>query len=134
MSTNIYVLTTNEQKEISPVRYDRFVGQLFKPDTHNNVLMHAALGVCGEAGELADAIKKHVVYGKPLDFNNVREELGDLFFYMQALMNELGIECQEVYQQNANKLADRYKSLTYSDAAAIAREDKKRNNNPEKEG
>jgi NTP pyrophosphatase (non-canonical NTP hydrolase) len=87
-------------------------------------MMHAALGICGEAGELADAIKKRYVYGKPLDVQNVIEELGDLRFYMEAVMNLLGIGDQEVLQANANKLAVRYKSLTYSDVAAVERADK----------
>lgn len=37
-----------------------------------------ATGVSGEAGELLDAVKKSVVYKKPLDRENVVEELGDL--------------------------------------------------------
>jgi len=106
------------------VRYDKFVALLFKAQRPNEMLMHAALGICGEAGELADAIKKHVVYGKPLDLPNVIEELGDLRFYMQALQNILGISEQQVIQHNADKLSKRYASLEYSDSAAITRADK----------
>jgi NTP pyrophosphatase (non-canonical NTP hydrolase) len=106
------------------VRYDRFVLQLFKLDTFAQMMNHAALGVCGEAGELADAIKKHIHYGKPLDHENVIEELGDLRFYMQAIQNMLGITEQELLQHNANKLAARYGSLTYSDKDAVERKDK----------
>ena len=52
-------------------------------------LWHMATGVAGEAGELLDAIKKHVVYKRELDRENVVEELGDLRFYMAGLMNRL---------------------------------------------
>lgn len=86
---------------------------------------HCGLGVTGEAGELADAIKKHAIYGKPIDRTNVVEELGDLLFYMQATMNKLDITFDEVLAHNYNKLKTRYEGLVYSDAAAINRADKK---------
>lgn len=107
------------------VRYDIFVAGLFKimdPNILNQ--LHAAVGISGEAGELLDAIKKVWVYNKPLDRENVVEELGDLRFYMQAMMIYTGITEQEVLQHNADKLAKRYVGLKYSDAAAIERADK----------
>jgi NTP pyrophosphatase (non-canonical NTP hydrolase) len=106
------------------VRYDQFVLQLFKADTGPAMLNHAAMGVAGEAGELIDAVKKHLVYGKPLDRANIIEELGDLRFYIQAMQNVLGITESEVLQANADKLSKRYRGLKYSDKAAIDRADK----------
>ena len=87
-------------------------------------LIHMVMGIVGEAGELLDAIKKHVIYGNPLDRTNVVEELGDLEFYMEGLRQTLNIGLVEVFKHNKEKLGTRYTSLTYSDAAAIAREDK----------
>jgi hypothetical protein len=52
------------------------------------------------------------------------EELGDLRFYIQAVMNTLGISEYEILQENANKLRVRYAGLSYSNEAAIARADK----------
>lgn len=106
------------------LRYDEFVRKLFKLNAACGDLMHAAIGICGEAGELGDAIKKHVVYNKDLDRANVIEELGDLRFYMQAMQNLLGITEQEVLQHNACKLMVRYENLEYSDKSAQARADK----------
>ena len=107
------------------VRYDKFVDGLFKPGTYAEEHMHAALGVCGEAGELADAIKKQIVYNKPIDRDNIVEEIGDLFFYVQKVMSLYKIDYQEVYQANADKLSKRYVGLKYSDCAAQERADKK---------
>lgn len=87
-------------------------------------LWHAVSGVGGEAGELVDAIKKHVAYNKPLDRENVVEELGDLEFYMEALRKSLGITREETLRHNYAKLAKRYEGHNYSDAAAHARVDK----------
>lgn len=103
--------------------YPDFVRDHFKVEGFNP-LAHAAMGIAGEAGELLDAIKKHVIYGKELDVVNVREELGDLMFYMTALMNELKISEWLCITENVEKLKKRYPE-GYSDEAAIERADKK---------
>lgn len=108
----------------TPVRYDVFVASLFKVMSNEMMKAHAAMGICGEAGELCDAIKKEIMYGKLIDRANVVEELGDLRFYIQATQNLYRITEQEILQQNADKLAKRYADLHYSDTAAIARADK----------
>jgi NTP pyrophosphatase (non-canonical NTP hydrolase) len=50
-------------------------------------LWHGACGMLTELGEVADAYKKHEVYGKPLDKTNVLEELGDLMWYLALYAN-----------------------------------------------
>ena len=87
-------------------------------------LIHMAVGVSGEAGELLDAIKKAVIYNKPIDIENVIEELGDLEFYMEGLRQGLGITREETLATNIRKLGTRYKNLTYSDKQAQDRADK----------
>lgn len=87
-------------------------------------LLHMAVGVAGEAGELLDAIKKHVIYNKSLDVTNVIEELGDMEFYMEGLRQELGILRELTVQQNIAKLSVRYSSMSYSDQQAQERADK----------
>lgn len=87
-------------------------------------LWHGATGVVGEAGELIDAIKKHVIYDKPLDLDNVIEELGDMEFYMEQIRQRLGLTREQTLEANITKLRVRYEGLKYSDAAAQARVDK----------
>jgi NTP pyrophosphatase (non-canonical NTP hydrolase) len=87
-------------------------------------LLHMAVGAAGEGGELLDAVKKVAIYGKAVDRENVVEELGDLRFYMQGIMNNLNITDAEVEAHNRQKLEQRYNGLIYSNEAAIARADK----------
>lgn len=87
-------------------------------------LAHMALGVAGEAGEVVDLIKKHVIYHKPLDHDKVVEELGDMLFYVQGICQEIGVDLQQILRHNIAKLTHRYGSA-YSDQAAIARVDVK---------
>lgn len=71
-------------------------------------LLHAGIGLSTEAGEVLDALKKHIFYGKELDKVNLAEELGDLFWYMAILADELGIEFESVMDRNITKLKARY--------------------------
>lgn len=85
---------------------------------------HMASCIPGEAGELFDAVKKHVLYEQPLDRENVVEELGDLEFYMEGLRQRLGISRQETLDHNVGKLSTRYRKLMFSNEAAKERADK----------
>ena len=85
--------------------------------------LHMAIGVSGEAGELLDTIKKFAIYQKPLDLENVVEELGDIEFYLQGIRQAFCIDREYVLQKNIEKLRKRY-GKTYTNAAAIARADK----------
>ena len=93
-------------------------------------LLHMAVGISGEAGELLDAVKKHAIYQKPLDITNVVEELGDLEFFMEGLRSTLGISRDEVLAKNINKLSARYHKGLYSNEQAQARADKHHNDSP----
>lgn len=108
---------------IHTVRYDNFVRQLFKVDTFKEMVHHAKGGVCEEAGEISDVLKRHITYGEPLNKDALIKELGDCRFYLQAIMNMFEISEQEVLQTNADKLSKRYVKLTYSNEAASARAD-----------
>jgi NTP pyrophosphatase (non-canonical NTP hydrolase) len=87
-------------------------------------LLHVTVGVAGEAGELLDAVKKSVIYRKPIDLENVIEELGDLEFYMERIRQILNITREQTIEANIAKLSVRYAGLKYSDAAAQERADK----------
>jgi len=87
-------------------------------------LWHMVTGISGEASELLDCFKKHVVYQKPLDIENAKEELGDLLFYMSNLMQSVGLSFEEVLQHNIDKLSVRYASGKYSNQQAQERADK----------
>ena len=87
-------------------------------------LWHMATGIGGEAGEVEDVIKNHVIYQKPLDVENIKEELGDLLFYMTNLMQSVGLSFEEVLQHNVDKLSVRYSSGKYSNSQAQERADK----------
>uniref|UniRef100_UPI001C2E35C1 MazG nucleotide pyrophosphohydrolase domain-containing protein n=1 Tax=Staphylococcus aureus TaxID=1280 RepID=UPI001C2E35C1 len=119
-----------EEHRTMYIPYAQMVENLFKTmGDEASTLMHAAVGVSGESGELLDAVKKHWVYKKPLDAVNVLEELGDQLFYMQKILNMFGWTWADVRMANRVKLAKRYPDGVYSDAHAQARLDKQGESN-----
>lgn len=87
-------------------------------------LLHMVLGIAGEVGELVDAVKKHIIYERPMDRANVIEELGDLEFYLEGLRQGLSLSRDMILLHNHRKLSARYSSGTYSNAEAHLRADK----------
>lgn len=102
---------------------EKIAAEIKAEDAH---MMHMSIGISGEAGELLDAIKQQVIYRKPLDRENVIEELGDLEFYMEGLRQGLGITREQCLEANIAKLGKRYKGMKYTDDAARERSDKVR--------
>lgn len=45
-------------------------------------ILHGAIGMMTEAGEILDIFKKHIFYGKPVDVAHLKEEIGDFFWYL----------------------------------------------------
>ena len=112
-------------EDLIVTEYPEFVASRAKQlSNHTEDMLHMAVGISGEAGELLDAIKKVWVYNKTLDIENVREELGDLLFYIQGMANLIGTDLEELIKGNVEKLKKRYPT-GYTDAAAQARADKK---------
>lgn len=100
-------------------------GEIMESLTPEKVaLWHLGTLLSGEAGELLDAIKKHVVYNKPIDLVNVHEELGDLSFALTALLDFFGFTREEVEEGNRAKLMKRFPQGAYSDRDAQRRADK----------
>lgn len=86
-------------------------------------LHHLAHGISGEAGELCDAIKKYTIYNQPLDRDNLREELGDLLWYVALGASVLNEPLEIIARENIVKLQKRYPH-EYSDFNAATRLDK----------
>ncbi len=71
-------------------------------------LMHAAMGIMTESGELMDQLKRHTMYGKDLDIVNLKEELGDLFWYIALMAKTLDVSFDELQEKNIAKLKARF--------------------------
>lgn len=80
---------------------------ILNPDKQD--IVYFALGLCGEAGEVAEKVKKSVRDGKDIDKTALAMELGDVLWYLTQLSSEIGYELDLIAAKNLGKLADRKK-------------------------
>jgi len=71
-------------------------------------LIHMSLGMNTEQAELADVLKKNLAYGKDVDYVNLKEELGDIMWYIANFCNHLDWKLEDVCQLNITKLQKRF--------------------------
>jgi NTP pyrophosphatase (non-canonical NTP hydrolase) len=79
-----------------------------------------AIGLAGEAGEVADLVKKGIFHQHGLDLEKVKKELGDVLWYVAALCSKLDLSLSDVMAANVEKLRARYPE-GYSAQASIGR-------------
>lgn len=72
-------------------------------------LLHCATGLVTESAELVDAIKKHVFYGKSLDVVNIKEELGDILWYIAIPVRMFDLDL-DFNRQNGNYYKNKIKN------------------------
>lgn len=84
------------------------------------MLVWNALGLAGEAGEVADTIKKAVFHQHGINRDELIKELGDVLWYVAALCTKLDVSMSEVMERNITKLKARYPD-GYSSEASINR-------------
>lgn len=96
-----------------------------KPDetlTREQNIVKYAFGLPEEVGEVLSIIKKSMFNGKPVDAQKLKLELGDVSWYLIALIDALGYDFDEILQLNRVKLDTRYKDK-YSHEESLKRVD-----------
>jgi len=73
-----------------------------------DVLLNGVMGLCGEAGECIDLVKKHLHQGHELDRQKLCKELGDVAWYLAETAYALDLGLEEVLRGNLDKLKKRY--------------------------
>jgi len=74
-------------------------------------LLTASVGMCAEAGEFTEIVKKITFQGKPVNEENLfhlKRELGDIMWYVAQACMGLGVSLDEVIEMNVEKLRSRY--------------------------
>lgn len=73
-----------------------------------DVLINGVMGLCGEAGEAIDIVKKHLMQGHELDRDKLIKELGDVAWYLAETATALDADLEDVLSRNIEKLKKRY--------------------------
>lgn len=82
----------------------------YAPDHHDYLLnvIYAALGMCGEAGEASELVKKYAYHGHTIDTDHLARELGDVLWYVSYRAHLFGYPLGKIMAMNQEKLAKRY--------------------------
>ena len=70
-------------------------------------IFYMTMGLCGEAGEVANKIKKVMRDGKSPDIEDLKKELGDCLWYVAGMATVLGIDLDDIADANLIKLHSR---------------------------
>ncbi len=88
--------------------YQELALRTWKPEEYPiDVRAYLVMGLTGEAGEVAEKIKKLFRNGGAIDPVLLKYELGDVLWYLSTLAHELGFTLDDVAQSNLDKLWDR---------------------------
>mgnify|MGYP001231699548 FL=1 len=74
-------------------------------------IIYPSLGLCGEAGEVAEKVKKLLRDNDGIlsdeKKQEIKKEMGDVLWYLAALSTDLGLSLKDVAQANVDKLLSR---------------------------
>ena len=73
-----------------------------------DVLINSVMGLCGEAGEAIDIVKKWLAQGHDLDKEHLAKELGDIAWYLAEAATALDLPLDVILEGNIEKLKKRY--------------------------
>ena len=73
-----------------------------------DVLINSVMGLCGEAGEAIDIVKKWLAQGHDLDKEHLAKELGDIAWYLAEAATALDLPLDVILESNIEKLKKRY--------------------------
>lgn len=78
------------------------------PTTTEYMVLWNLTGLSGEVGELVDYLKKAIFHKHGLSRDKVKEELGDILWYLSGLAYQHELTLEEVMEHNIEKLKTRY--------------------------
>jgi NTP pyrophosphatase (non-canonical NTP hydrolase) len=78
-------------------------------DTKGRLAM-SVIGMAGEIGEISEPIKKYLYHGRSLNSERIQAEVGDVLWYLTALLSTLGLTLEDTFRMNMDKLMVRYPS------------------------
>ena len=97
-----YYSETYSKKEMGLNAYQKAAAKtaIYKPE---HSILYPALGLAGEAGEVANKVKKMLRDGN-FDRQAIAAEVGDVLWYIAALSRDLNLEMHDLAMKNLEKL------------------------------
>jgi NTP pyrophosphatase (non-canonical NTP hydrolase) len=107
---------------MTPNEYMKLALRTNKDMGKKNNMIHAAMLLSSEGGEVMTEVKRMFAYGKEVDTHNVKAELGDILWGIALMCDTLGFTLEDVMETNIAKLEARYPDLRFNADHAINRD------------
>ena len=105
----VYEICNDRQEGLLANDYQRQAMTFLNPAMNRkDVLINGVMGLCGEAGETIDIVKKYLYQGHELDKQKLAMELGDIAWYLAETAYALDIPLEKILRGNLEKLKKRY--------------------------
>ena len=104
-------VTSKESNQLSEMFYATKELETKNPNINMSLLLTGGIGLSSETGEFNEIVKKCIFQGKPLNDETVfhcKRALGDIMWYWISSCRALGLDPNEVIEENVNKLKARY--------------------------
>ena len=104
-------VTSEESNQLSPMARRLSILEGTDGKVNMSLLLTGGIGLSSETGEFNEIIKKCIFQGKPLNDETVfhcKRELGDIIWYWISTCRSLGLDPNEVIEENVKKLESRY--------------------------
>ena len=104
-------VTSEESNQLAPMARRLSILEGTDGKINMSLLLTGGIGLSSETGEFNEIIKKCIFQGKPLNDETVfhcKRELGDIIWYWINSCRALGLDPNEVIEENVNKLKSRY--------------------------
>jgi NTP pyrophosphatase (non-canonical NTP hydrolase) len=112
---------TFEDWDTFPMTFEDYAVSAMQTAIYPGALVYPVLGLVGEAGEVAEKLKKYFRDGEHDDTaleepmiemrsrmrHEIAKELGDVLWYVTAVANDIGYQLEEIAELNLEKLQDR---------------------------
>ena len=85
--------------------FDEYQVKAKQTAIYDHPIIYPTLGLCGESGEVAEKVKKHLRDGTSLD--ELKKELGDVLWYLASIASDLNISLNDIALTNVEKLQSR---------------------------
>ena len=90
--------------------YQKHAMRTARDTAPDRLLLNGVMGLCGEAGECIDIVKKHLFQGHELDKEKLIDEASDCLWYIASIAESLGVTMESIAVHNVEKLIKRYPS------------------------
>ena len=88
--------------------YQKHAMRTARDTSPDRLLLNGVMGLCGEAGECIDIVKKHLFQGHELDRAKLIDEASDCLWYLASLAESFGVTMESIAIHNVEKLKKRY--------------------------